>query len=141
LFRNPLFLALGVRITQPDAQTVILRLPWSKTQKLLASEIPMAIVVGCAEMVLQLHLRQFQVFSPVRAEILGVEVDLPRPLAQPIEIRMRSTWPEWEELRLSMARTEVFERDFVLPLWNGDGRTLGTVKLRVRLESDRLLTS
>lgn len=141
IFKNPLFFALGVRISQPDGQTVHLRLPWSKTQKVLASEIPMALLVGCAEMALQLHIRQFQVFSPVNIQIVGAELELPRPLDQAIEIRLKATWPEWEELRLELARAQKLERDFVMPLWSENNRTLGTVVIRVQLQSGRYLSS
>jgi len=140
IFRNPLFFALGVRIFQPDTQTVHLRLPWSKTQKILASEIPMSLVIGCGEMALQLHLRQFQVFSPVTIQIIGAELELPRPLDQAIEIRLKSSWPEWEQLRLELARSEKLERDFVMPLWSEGNRTLGTVIIHVVLQSGRYLT-
>src|ERR1700685_2447780 len=80
LFKNPLFFALGVRVSQPDAQTVVLRMPWNRAQRLLASEIPMSILVGTAEMALQMHLRQFQVYTPVRLQIVAADVDLPHPL-------------------------------------------------------------
>src|SRR4051812_40888228 len=79
IFKNPLFFALGVRVHQPDSQTVLLRLPWTKTQQVLASEIPMSLVIGCAEMALHLHIRQFQIFSPVNLQIVGAELELPRP--------------------------------------------------------------
>lgn len=141
LFKNPLFLALGVKVTQPDPQTVVLRLPWKRQQRLLASEIPMSVLIGTAEMAIQMHLRQFQVYSPVRLQIVSAEIDLPQPLDQAIEIRMKSTWPEWEEMRLQLCRTPMVERDFVLPIWNANGRTLGSVTLRGVLRSDRLLAS
>src|SRR4051812_37049960 len=96
IFKNPLFFALGVRISQPDSQTVHLRLPWGKKQRLLASEVPLSLVVGCAEMALQLHLRQFQVFAAVTTQITSAEVELPKSLDQGLEIRLKSTWPEWE---------------------------------------------
>jgi hypothetical protein len=137
VFKNPLFFALGVRVMQPDAQTVHLRLPWGKPQKILASEVPMSLVMGCAEMALQLHLRQFQVFSPVSIQIVGAEIELPRSLDRSIEIRMKSSWPEWEELRLQLARVEKLERDYVMPLWSEGNRTLGTVIVRVILQGNR----
>lgn len=139
LFKNPLFLALGVRISQPDAQTVILRLPWGKTQKFLASEIPMSILLGSAEMALQLHLRQFQIFSPVNIQFLGADLEVPRPLDQAAEIRLRSTWPEWEELRLELAKNESVVREYIIPLWAHDSRTLGTVVIRVCMQAVRFL--
>lgn len=141
LFRNPLFFALGVRISQPDPHSVVLRLPWNRKQRLFASEIPMSILIGTAEMVLQMHLRQFQVYSPVRMQVVAAEVDLPQPLDQAIEIRMKSAWPEWEELRLQLCASPEVKREFVLPIWNGYGRTLGSVVLRGVLRSDRLLAS
>lgn len=141
IFKNPLFFALGVRIYQPDGQTVHLRLPWTKAQKLLASEIPMSLLIGCGEMALHLHLRQFQVFSPVNIQIVGAEIELPRPLDQSVEIRLKSTWPEWEELRLELARSDKLERDFVMPLWSQGNRTLGTIIVRVVLQSRRFLSS
>lgn len=141
VFKNPLFFALGVRITQPDPQTVVLRLPWNKAQRMLASEIPMSILVGIGEMALQTHLRQFQVFAPVRLQVSNAEVELQQPLDQPIEIRLKSTWPEWEELRLQLGREASVERQFVLPIWNSNGRTLGSIALRGVLRSDRLLAS
>ena len=45
IFKNPLFFALGVRIFQPDGQTVHLRLPWNKTQKLLAIVVILQLVI------------------------------------------------------------------------------------------------
>lgn len=141
IFKNPLFFALGVRISEPDGQTVHLRLPWNKTQKLLASEIPMSLLVGCAEMTLQLHIRQFQVFCPVNLQIVGAEIELPHPLDQAIGIRLKATWPEWEELRLELARGQKLERDFVMPLWSENHRTLGTVVIRALLQSGRYLSS
>lgn len=140
LFRNPLFLALGVRFLQPDGQTVVLRLPWNKTQKLLASEIPMAILVGSSEMALQLHLRQFSVYSPVTCRVLGVELELANPVEQSIEIRLKSSWPEWEQLRLELARLEMVDREFTLPIWSADERTLGSCRIRTRLQAQRLLS-
>jgi hypothetical protein len=140
IFKNPLFFALGVRVYQPDGQTVHLRLPWTKTQKLLASEIPMSLVIGCAEMALQLHIRQFQIFSPSTMQIIGAEVELPRPLDQAIEIRLKSSWPDWEQLRLELAQVEKLEHDFVMPLWNEGNRTLGTVIIHTVLQSPRYLS-
>jgi hypothetical protein len=139
IFKNPLFFALGVRVYQPDSQTVHLRLPWTKTQKILASEIPMSLVIGCAEMALQLHIRQFQIFAPTNMQIVGAELELPRPIDQAIEIRIKSSWPEWEQLRLELASVEKLERDFVMPLWNQGNRTLGTVIIHTVLQSSRLL--
>lgn len=140
LFKNPMFFVLGVRISQPDPQTVQLRLPWGKPQKLLASEVPLSLVLGCAEMAIQLHLRQFAVFAPVNARVIGAEVDLPRPLNQALEIRLKSNWPDWEELRLELAHREVV-REFDVPLWAADGRTVGNVKVRVRLKALQRLLS
>jgi hypothetical protein len=139
LFKNPLFLALGVRISQPDAQSVNLRMPWGKTQRLLASEIPLSLVLGCAEMALQLHLRQFEVFAPIRSHVVSAEVELPRPLSQSLEMKLKSSWPEWEELRLELAKRELMTREFNIPLWAVDGRTLGNVKIQVQMSGRKHL--
>jgi hypothetical protein len=139
LFKNPLFLILGVRISQPDAQSVNLRLPWGKPQRLLASEIPLSLVLGCAEMALQLHMRQFAVFAPVQASVTSAEVTLPKVLNQPLELKLKSTWPEWEELRLELAKVKELDREYNIPLWTTDARTLGNVKIHVRLKTGTYL--
>jgi hypothetical protein len=141
MFKNPLFLALGVRVSRPDPQTVHLRLPWGKPQRLLAAEIPMAILVGSAEMALTLHLSQFEIFAPVLARVSGVDIELPKRLDQSVEFRIRSTWEEWEALRLELVSESSITKDFVFPIWSQDNRTLGTVTLRTNLQIPRYLTS
>ncbi len=55
--------------------------------------------------------------------------------------RRARSLPEWEELRLELARTEKLDRHFVIPLWSSDGRTLGTANLRVSLQAGRYLST
>lgn len=139
VLKNPLFFLLGVRVSQPDSQTVHLKMPWGKVQRILASEVPFSMIVGCAEMALRLHFRQFEVFAPIRVEVVTIEAELPKAIDQAFEFRLKTKWLDWEELRVELAKVRTVDRDYYMPLWGENNSIAGSVKIRTRLHMNRFL--
>jgi hypothetical protein len=92
-----------------------------------------------AELALRLVLLRYRHEFPFRYQIKSSRMELHHPVDQAVDFRFSMDTPEWERLRLELARGNSVSLEFVVPATLTDGRSALQAGFQVAFQLEKLL--
>jgi len=128
----------GLQIDEWVDHRVRVSLPFSRRNS-VDGELCQGHVLLGAELTLRLLILRFRQEFPFAYRMVASRLEVHNRLDQGLEYRFEVSVPDWENVRIEMARHEVTHSEFVLPAYLADGRLAATVTFRLAFQLEKLL--